>query len=228
VPLLANVTFPDGSLYQPTATGYVLQSAGAGKCVEGSGSLQHLTLATMGTLDWTYQLYYFPSASSTPNTRPFHTQNLGVLTRTTFDGSTSATWNYSTTNNAPAGTTPFVMNEVTDPLGSRWDRFFSLSLGNTFAPGPNAFDYGLEYNPLQTQSGNNPPTASDVFLSEQVFDALGTLKRTAYRRYERDVVQFSGTPPDVSSNNDRLAQENNLYDDGTQAGYKECRGSSAK
>jgi RHS repeat-associated protein len=219
VPLLASVTLPDGSQYQPTASGYILQAAGAGKCVEGSGSLAHLTLPTQGTLDWTYQQYYFPSASSTPNQRPFHTQNPGILTRTTFDGANTATWTYSTTSNAPDGTTPFVMNQVTDPLGSRWQRYFSLSLANTFGPGPNAGDYGLQYNPTQTQSGNNPPTASDVFLSEQVFDALGNLRRTVYRRYERDVQQFGGTPPDVNDNDDRLAQEVTVYDDGTQSGY---------
>ena len=223
VPLLTGITLPDGSQYQPTATGYVLQAAGAGACTSNSGSLLHLTLPTAGTLDWTYQIYNFPSASASPNTRPFHSANPGVKTRTMFDGTTAAVWTYTPSFNSPDGTTPYTMNEVVDPLGSRFDRYFSLSLANGLAPGPNAYDYGTQYNPTQTESGNNPPTSTDLFLSEQVFDAAGNLRRTTWRRFERDVLGGSnGFPPGVNDNNDRLAQENIVYDDGTQAGYTDA------
>jgi hypothetical protein len=59
VPLLTNVTLPDGSQYQPTPTGYLLQSAGAGNCVNGSASLQHMTLPVMGTLPQGWNRYAY-------------------------------------------------------------------------------------------------------------------------------------------------------------------------
>jgi RHS repeat-associated protein len=216
VPLLQSVQLPDGTQYGPM--GYFVQTAG-GNSVPYSGFLTHLGLPTFGSLEWTYQFYAFPTWSTS---RAYRTTNQGVATRTAKDasGATIGTWTYSTSS-FPA----YLQNTMQDPLGNSWIHYFSIagpgsSTPTQFGPGPNIYDYGRPYHPQATLSGNNPPTASDVFLSEQVVDAQSHLKRTTYVRYERDVVDASNaglSPPNFSNNNGRMAQQNVVYDDGAQA-----------
>ncbi len=206
VPLLTKVTRPDGSSFFPSATGY-LTTPGSG-CLNGSGSLTSLTLPTLGSLGWAYQQYVFPSASSS---KPRRTSNPGVQIRTTSDahGTPIGHWTYSTY--LASNTGGQLVNTVTDPLGNQHVRYFSVSTAYGYGPGANVFDYGRPYTP-------NTPFGS-LFLSEQVFDGGGTLKRTSYVRYERDVIDQLQVP-DVLNNDGREAQRETVYadDGGSQAG----------
>jgi RHS repeat-associated protein len=229
VPLLASVQQPDGSLYAPAPgqpqDGYIVQPAGPGQCTDGSGSLKHLGLPTRGSLDWTYQTYFFPSGSTAHS---FRTTNFGVATRTTRDasGSSIGTWTYTTTA-ATHNPAPSVTNTVLDPAGNSTVRYFSLYLsgpgGSLYGPGANPFDYGRPYNPQVTLAGSGSPTAGDQFLSEQVFDAGQRLRRSTYVRYERDlidqasVVGLNPMPPNATNNDGRVAQQTVVHDDGAQA-----------
>jgi RHS repeat-associated protein len=206
VPLLLSVTQPDGSSFAPGAAGYI--ESGGPTCVNASGSLTALTLPTLGTIGWNYGIYNFPTASSV---KPRRQKNYGVATRTTFDalGNVVGQWSYATL--LASSTSVQLVNTVTDPLGNRHVRYFSVATANVFGPGANLFDYGRQYTP-STPFGN-------LFLSEQVIDAAGIVRRTDYVRYGRDVVDVGQTPPDVFNNNPREAQRETVYDDGTQGGY---------
>jgi RHS repeat-associated protein len=216
VPLLKNVTLPDLSSYAPitpSTSGYLTQPAGAGNCVEGSGSLTDLILPTLGSIGWTYQTYHFPTAG----TKVYYRQtNPGIQTRTTSDasGNRIGMWTYATSP-APPVNSPELVNTVTDALGNRWVRYFSVATDAlVFGPGANLYDYGRPYSPLQPMSGN--PT---LFLSDQVFDAASNLKRSEYVRFEHDPVNIGFmTPPDAANNNGREAQRETTYDDNSQAG----------
>jgi RHS repeat-associated protein len=215
-PLLASVTLPDGSSYAPVASGasgYILQPAGPGNCVEGSASLTHLTLPTLGSLGWQYQVYNFPISSTKV---AYKVNNPGVATRTTYDASNNVvgTWTYAISADS---TDQQAVTSVTDPLGNRSVRYFSIATDvGVFGPGPNAPDYGRPYTPLTTL-----PSNPNLFLSEQVFDAAGVLRRTEYTRIERDVISFGSGPPDATNNNGREAQHETVYDDGSQGGWSE-------
>ncbi len=214
VPLLTSVTQPDGSSYSPGASGYLTSPAGAGNCNYGSGSLTHLTLPTLGSIGWQYQVYYFPSGSTKIY---YRTDNVGVASRTTTDalGNLVGTWTYATSDNAQniANNSQQVVNTITDPLGNQRVHYFSVAVDSGYGPGPNLYDYGLPYTPLTTM-----PSNSNLFLSEQIYDAGGNLKRTEYTRYERDLVVID-TLPDALGSNSREAQHETVYDDGSQAGF---------
>jgi hypothetical protein len=174
VPLLTSVTRPDGSSFAPGGAGYL--TAGGSGCLDGSGSLTALTLPTLGSLGWAYQQYVFPSASSP--TKPRRTGNPGVQVRTTSDarGNLVGRWTYATY--LASNTVGQLVNTVTDPLGNQHVRYFSVSTANSYGPGANVVDYGRPYTP-NTPFGN-------LFLSEQVFDGGGSLRRTTYVRVEVD------------------------------------------
>ena len=208
VPVLTSVTRPDGSSFSPGPAGY-LETPGSG-CLLGSGSLTALTLPTLGSIQWTYQQYAFPSASSS---KPRHTSNPGIQTRTTYDagGNVIGRWSYVTY--LASNTAGELVNTVTDPLGNQQVRYFSVATTNVYGPGANLFDYGREYTP-NTANGN-------LFLSEKVLDAGGGLRRTVYLRYERDVIDDNLSVPDVFNNDGREAQRETVYNDdnGSQAGH---------
>ncbi|HEV3077070.1 MAG TPA: RHS repeat-associated core domain-containing protein [Thermoanaerobaculia bacterium] len=204
VPLLLSVTRPDGSSFAPGGSGY-LTTPGTG-CLLGSGSLTALTLPTLGSVSWSYQTYSFPTASSTKARR---TTNPGVQIRTVADarGTPIGHWTYSTY--LASNTAAQQVNTVTDPLGNQHARYFSVSTAYGYGPGANVYDYGRPYTP-NTTYGN-------LFLSEQVFDGGGNVKRTSYVRYERDVIDQVQVP-DALNNDGREAQRETVYDDGSQAG----------
>jgi RHS repeat-associated protein len=205
VPLLLSVSQPDGSSFAPGAAGYV--ESGGPSCWFTSGSLTSLTLPTLGSIGWSYSTYNFPSTSSG---KPRRRSNPGVVTRATFDAlhNLVGQWSYAT---ALDSSQVQLVNTVTDPLGNRRVRYFSVATANVTGPGANLYDYGRQYTP-STPFGN-------LFLSEQVIDAGGSARRTEYVRYGRDVVDGGQTPPDVFNNNPREAQRETVYDDGTQGGY---------
>jgi hypothetical protein len=137
-------------------------------------------------------------------------RNPGVATRTTYDALNNVVgqWSYAT---SLGSSQVQLVNTVTDPLGNQHVRYFSVATANVTGPGPNLYDYGRPYTP-------STPLGS-LFLSEQVIDAGGSVRRTDYVRYGRDVVDGGQTPPDVFNNNPREAQRETVYDDGAQAGY---------
>jgi RHS repeat-associated protein len=208
VPLLASVTQPDGTSFAPGAGGYLLTPGGG--CLDGSGSLTALTLPTLGSLGWAYGTYSFPSTSALVQRQ---TYNTGVQSRTTFDaaGNVIGRWSYATSL-TPNGSNPPVelVNTVTDPLGNQHLRYFSVANANVYGPGANLYDYGRQYTPNTPYNG--------TFLSEKVLDSGGTLRRTDYVRYERDVIDTSAPIPDAFNNDGREAQHVTFYDDGARAG----------
>jgi RHS repeat-associated protein len=225
-PILTSVDLPDGS-YAIQAFLPALQSMHT--CEPGSGSPAGLTLPTHGTLAWTYQQYFFPA----PASRVYFRQNSpGVKTRTADDGRNNVgTWNYATQLN---GITELV-NTVTDPDGNRFVRYFSaaVSAGTSssgWGPDQNQYDYGKPYTPLSSIQGSTVPGQSPlpVGLSEQVFDALGSLRRTEYVRVEHDQIDPYVDPAnsfiDAANNNGRVAERLTVYNDDcnpgcTQGGY---------
>jgi hypothetical protein len=84
VPFLTGVLLPDGSKYAMAPSDYQIQASPGtkGGCFFGSGSLLGLTLPTLGRIEWAYQIYFFPTGSSSREARQ---KNLGVATRRTRD-----------------------------------------------------------------------------------------------------------------------------------------------
>jgi YD repeat-containing protein len=212
VSFLTNVVLPDGSSYAPGLGGYGIALAGKGGCAFASGSLTGLTLPTLARISWGYQTYFFP----TPGRRA---SNPGIATRTATDaaGNRIGQWTYTTTPTIePGGASIELVNAVNDPAGNVTKRYFSTGptgAGGIYGPGSNVYDYARQYTP-KTQLGT-----TGLYLSEQVFDSGGTLRRTEWVRYERDLIDSLVTQlPDASNNNGRLAQQTTVYDDGTQAG----------
>ncbi|HXO21358.1 MAG TPA: hypothetical protein VOA87_15710, partial [Thermoanaerobaculia bacterium] len=230
VPLLASVTLPDGSSFGPMDYTEVATTTnsdacrnynpppppdtGAGNCVVGSGAIIGLPLPTLGRIEWTYQSYGFPSGAGTGRRQ----HNLGVSTRTTKDasGAVLGQWTYTTVPTLEPFGAPQqeLVNSVVDPLGNRTVRYFSVAAGGGFGygPGPNSFDYGRQYTPKTTYPGD-----STLFLSSQVFDAGGTLKRTEYAQYVRDQLDLNGSLIEENNNNGRVLRSRTVYDDTSYA-----------
>ena len=204
VPLLSSVAQPDGSSLTPG--GYLMIAPPA----YGSASLTSLILPTLGRLDWTYQQYQFPTGSTG---RSRLTQTPGIQSRKTSDehGNLIGLWTYATVLGSPI-TSIQLVNTVTDPLSNQHVRYFSVSTANARGPGSNAYDYGRQYTP------NTPYGSNNLYLSEQLIDSGGVVRRTDYLRYERDQAGPLAIP-DSYNNNGREAQRETIYDDGTHSRF---------
>lgn len=93
VPLLTQVTLPDGSAYAMPAADYATETTAPCRV----GMLERLTLPTLGRIEWDYILYTFPD-NSTPRT--FRRFVAGVGKRRLLDaanpGNVIGEWAYST------------------------------------------------------------------------------------------------------------------------------------
>ncbi|HEY0780880.1 MAG TPA: hypothetical protein VGE98_00380, partial [Thermoanaerobaculia bacterium] len=212
-PFLTTVTLPDGSAYRIAKTDYDIEAPPVAPAVSGSarsGSIQALNLPTLGRLEWTYQTYAFPIQSS----KYLHRQQApGVATRTEKDavGAVLGTWTYATSL-TPGNPGQELVNGVTDPLGNRTVRYFSVFPSGTPSGGWDAHEYSL---PL---THNAADATGQRFLSTQTYNAAGTLLRSTYVRYEWDATTPASpaSPDDVNFNRREVTNRTLYVDDGNR------------
>ncbi len=207
VAVLASLVLPDGSTYSMAAADNFLP-APQGSCVEASGELLGMTLPTLGRIEWSYMAYHFPNPAS-DHPKPWRMSNQGVATRTTKNeqGAVLGAWTYTTSLSPP----PFpgaqsqeLVNSVTDPLGQRTVRYFSVDTENVYV-GWNGCDYGLPFT-RNVSIGSSP-----LYLSSQTFRSNGGLFRSEYVRYERDQTGLcAGGVEDLDR---RVAAARTVYED---------------
>jgi RHS repeat-associated protein len=226
VPLLTSLTLPDASSYQMS---YITQPP-AGNLQRESGSLNQLTLPTLGQLSWTYQIYSFPTGSSARN---WGISSAGVAQRQlqTLPGTPTpptgvGTWTYTTTlTPVPSGhQNQELINTVRDPLGTTTKHYFSVWPGAGNSPnGTSSLEYGLPY------SRSYPDLSGTTFLSTEVDDATNTPMRATYVTYEMDTWAIDASfLADQQHLNQRLVGKRAFYLDDprgciTTAGGTPCR-----
>jgi RHS repeat-associated protein len=129
----------------------------------------------------------------------------GVATRTTKNeqGAVLGQWTYTTS--LPAGETHQLVNSVTDPLGQKTVRYFSVAVDNVYV-GWNGCEYGLPLTHNVSTGGSSP-----LYLSSQTFRSSGALFRSEYVRYERDQTNLcAGGVEDLDR---RVAAMRTVYED---------------
>lgn len=207
VQLLTSLVLPDGSRYQMPESDYITDAPTPAHDCRTSGAIQALTLPTLGRLEWTYQRYLFPPDSG----KAFRTFSAGVATRAvrTPGVSTPDVWTYATSvTPPPSGSTHSdeLVNTVTDPLGHRTVRYFSVSTLNALT-GWSVFDYSLPFT-------RNVTDGAGRSLSAQVFSAgVGTPLRSTYVRYERDEAANYSDLADKMNLNRRQTSSRVAYED---------------
>jgi len=220
VTLLSNVTLPDGSK--------LVANAYNTTCFEGAvqvdnlpGTLEKLTLPTLGQLEWTYQSYLFPTRNLdlqnpqgvnelTSITTPTGVATKRVLTASggcqLLDG-VGCQWTYT-----PAGlsTSDSRTTTVTHPTNDQSVHHFSQTV--TLDVGAaSGWQYSLPIHQTTTDG-------SGRYLSQEVYDGIvgggGVKKRTVYLRYEHDKLPTSTTKPSLwYATNRRVASEKSVFHD---------------
>lgn len=210
---LTRLVLPDSSFYEMPMAGYFAYDVPATSTTPcKTGLINKLRLPTQGMLDWDYILYKFPSVSTTRN---IWQKSTGVGVRRLLDGASVSIgqWTYATV--LSGGTTAHekqLANSVTDPLGNKVTRNFSVCVDNcSHADGP--YEYGL---PVARDAGGD---GTGRFLSTQVFDSASTALRTVYTRYEHDTPSTGTTIQERSRLNQRLASQRTVFNDDTAGTY---------
>jgi len=202
------------------------------------GTIASMTLPTGGAVSWTYGLYPTPDGACADSSKA---HVVGVLTRALNDGVTNPVpvWTYSPALVDASGgpSTVFcspgntfhpqqkdLVVTVTSPAGDFTRNYFSVwgeSAITVSANGTTQDDYGLPYvrSAAIDSSLPNGPTIKR-YLSHTAHKADGTLLRSTYVTYERDVSQSSS-----KACNRRVAGSREIYaDDG--GNYKDTAASS--
>lgn len=201
VVLLTSLTLPDGSSYAmpehfDTPTGLCK-----------TGMIRKLVLPTLGSIEYDYINYQYPSGSTG---RSFWQFTTGVGTRTLRDelGAAAGTWTWSTALQAVSPPKEMV-NTVTDPLGHRVTRYFAVGAVTTTEKS----EYGLPFTRQQAGDG------SGRLLSSQVFHQNGAHLRSTYVRYESDLAPtWTADIQDLTRLNQRQAAQRAVFhDDGGKA-----------
>ncbi|HKI00413.1 MAG TPA: RHS repeat-associated core domain-containing protein [Thermoanaerobaculia bacterium] len=210
---LTRLVLPDGSFYDlPTAGYFASNIPGDFSTPCKTGLLNRLRLPTQGMVGWDYRLYKFPSISTSRN---IWQKATGVSERQLLDGASASLglWTYGTV--LSGGTTAHekvLTNTVTDPLGNKVARTFSVCVDNCTSPdGP--YEYGL---PVGRDVGTD---GAGRFLSTQVLDAASTPLRTNYSRYEHDTPSASSLIQERRRLNQRLASQRTAFNDDTAGSY---------
>ncbi len=210
---LTKVVRPDSSVYEIPLAGYFSSNVPGdlnNPCK--TGLINRLRLPTLGQIEWDYILYKFPSISTTRN---IWQKATGVGTRRLLDGASASIgqWTYATA--LSGGTTAhekLLTNSVTDPLSNKVSRYFSVCVDNcSHADGP--YEYGLA---VGRDAGGD---GTGRFVSNQVFDSVGTLLRTTHARWEHDTPSTSSSVTERSRLNQRLASQRLQFDDDPSATY---------
>lgn len=166
---LTRVVLPDGSIYDMPKSGYFAWDVPGdftNPCK--TGLITRLRLPTLGYLEWDYQLYKFPSVSTSRN---LWQRSTGVSRRNLLNASTVSIgqWTYGTVlSGGTSAHEKLLTNTVTDPIGNRVARYFSVCVSNCTDTTDGPYEYGL---PVARDSGND---GAGRFLSQQVFDGAGT------------------------------------------------------
>ena len=210
VPLLTQVTLPDGSFYRMAASDYGTQTATP--C--DSGMLRGMTLPTLGRIEWDYMEYVFPPPSSS---RGFRQKSTGVARRRLKDAAsqTVGEWSYATalTSDPNYPYPQELVNTVVTPLGDKTVNYFSVSASSGGPSGWSVFDYGLPFTRYVTDGGS-----VTRYLSSRVYDcdtgaANCQLKRTNFVSYDRDAGAWSATLEENTRKNQRAFTTRTNYDD---------------
>lgn len=211
---LTKVVRPDGSTYQIPLAGYFASNIpGDSTTPCKTGLIKQLRLPTLGQIEWDYMLYKFPSVSTTRN---IWQKSTGVGTRRLLNAASTSIgqWTYATV--LSGGTTAhekLLTNSVTDPLGNKVSRYFSVCVDNCTDTADGPYEYGMA---VARDSGGD---GTGRYLSNQVFDSVGTLLRTTYARFEHDAPSTSTTVTERSRLNQRLASQRLKFDDDTAGTY---------
>jgi RHS repeat-associated protein len=209
VPLLTQVTLPDGSKYRMVASDYGTQASP----VCETGMLKGMTLPTLGRIEWDYIKYAFPTGSSA---RLFRQSSTGVGARRLEDaaGLLVGQWSYSTamTVDAAFSQPQELVNTVITPLGDKQVNYFSVS-GTVAASGWSNLDYGLPFTRYVTDGGS--PAR---YLSSRIYDCDAgavncQLKRTSFVTYDRDDSNLADTVEEATRKNQRVLSTRTNYDD---------------
>jgi len=214
--LLTSVGLPDGSSWRMTY--YKENTEGEDEDLSSSdnqgGVLQELTLPTLGSYDWTYQDYEFPSrvAPGAPGTGTLSlAKSTGVRRKRmrnaagvceSFGSAGSATdpevgceWHYAWDRQLGIFQRSTI---VTSPAGHQAVSYFDVH------PRPNTTDWsGWEYGLPFTLASDD---GQGRYLSQQIYDgtvADGELVREVYVTYERDRVSNSSPSPEYWENSNR-------------------------
>ena len=194
VPLLSEVTLPDGSKY--SMPDYVVPSTSL-LCATQPGRIEALELPTGGRIQWTYQSYQFPRPMGPFSPPPGATKaletSIGVATRTfvNADGTVHGTWQYETslTPNPDAQGPGFpqpneLVNTVIDPFGNKTVHYFTVDMeGGDYTGDWSVYDYGLPFtrDPDTIFPGQSPGPEDDLFLSTRTLDANDSPVRSTCR-----------------------------------------------
>jgi RHS repeat-associated protein len=211
---LTKLVLPDGSVYDMPKVNYFASNIPGdlnNPCK--TGLINRLRLPTLGLIEWDYILYRFPSASTTRN---IWQKSTGVGARRLLDAASASIGAWSYTTALSGGTTAhekLLTNSVTDPLGNRVARYFSVCVNNCTDTVDGPYEYGLA---IGRDSGGD---GTGRFLSAQVFDAVGALLRTTYSRFEHDTPGTGSTAQEKSRLNQRLASQRASFNDDPAGTY---------
>jgi len=219
VPLLTGITLPDGSTYSMPVSDYDLGPATGTSNL--SGHLHGMRLPTGGRLEWDWMEYLFPKESSHVPIRdreglletnnPF-IRSAGVSHRRHKDknGTLLGEWTYVEQLDPDARDKENRVI-VTDPLGHPTTYYFSVYQrdDDPYTPEPAGWydeEYGLPFSHKQSDG-----TSPGRYISAEIRDKNGNLKRKIYLRYDRD---------GLTKANPRLASKRTVFvDDGSR--YKD-------
>ena len=210
--LLERVTLPDGSQYQMTKDGQPSYHDGAYP-PEISAVLSGITLPTGGRIEWTFRKYEFPAMSP-----EYKQTNTGVATRTLLksDGTTEATWNYSSQRLPSGGPYVETRTDVVDPSGF-CSRYFFQADQNLSVAGWKGWDYGLPYTRSSSSGGRF--LSSENWTSNANGDTCaGTKLRSTYVAFEHDqlphTTHYGWRPYWFATNRRHAARRVVFHDDG--------------
>jgi RHS repeat-associated protein len=212
VPLLTQMTMPDGSFYRMVAADYGTQTTTP--C--NSGMRLGMNLPTLGRIEWDYMEYVFPPPSSS---RGFRQRTSGVAKRRLKDAASPRTligeWTYSTalTSDPNFLHSQELINTVISPLGDKTVNYFSVSTLSSDPSGWSAFEYGLPMTHYATDAGS-----LTRYMSSQIYDCDAgavncQLKRTNFVVYERDAGAWSSVLEENTRKNQRLLSPRTNFDD---------------
>lgn len=199
------------------ATDYDLGVGTANVCT--TGTLKRLALPTGGKLEWDYGDYIFPDRTAVCNGQRergdvYTTNSVGVRARRLIDvnGNPLGSWTYQSVRDTfhPAcgvDTSLYpreVVTQVKDLLsGSETDYYFSISVDETLG-----YKIG-EYGAPMSRKSSVVDGGVTLFLSEEVKDLGGMVKRKVFREFEWDGMN----EPFAENWNRRVRYERTFYED---------------
>lgn len=205
---LTRLQLPEGPKYElPQADYFAFDAPAASGAPCRTGLLQRLTLPTRGKVGWEYMTYKFPNTSTS---RPIWHRSTGVGTRLllTAASTEAGRWTYSTAlSGGNVGDEKQLLNTVTDPLGNQTRLYFSVCSSGCTSTTDGPYEYGL---PISRDAGSD---GAGRFLSSEVLNAGGAVRRQIYLAFEHDVPLPSTYVQDRSRLNQRVTSQRTQFND---------------